>query len=142
MTSTVFAVVDGATGRVAGVSRAGPVAVPKDHFSVETRSNAAPGMIYKGGTFKMPPMPRSSLSVTRCQFFQQLAAEHLVTEESAIAAAGGGSVPFDGLSFAAKMAFCSHISFSNQEPFIDRALKDIGKNEDQIDMFFRAAAKL
>lgn len=98
---------------------------------------------------RQQPVPRM---ISDRQFFQQLAAMGVVTDDEALAAVGPGTLPaalaalIAGLpedqQFGAKMLLVGAVQFDRQHPMVTVLGQAFGWTSDQIDDLWRAASKL
>ncbi|MFC7399604.1 hypothetical protein ACFQU1_20535 [Chelatococcus sp. GCM10030263] len=98
-----------------------------------------------------PPAPVPDISDR--QFFQQLAIDGTITQEEALAAVKTGAIPaslqtiVDGIQdpaarFAAEMLLSGATTFERSHPLTDAIGQATGRTPEQVDDFFRSAARL
>lgn len=109
------------------------------------------GVYAPPATPSAPPAPTIIPDISRRQFFQQLAAQDVISEDAAVAALGGTIPPtlltlVSGLpseqQFSAKMLLAGATTFERPHPLTLAIGAAYGWTTAQIDAFFTAAAAL
>jgi hypothetical protein len=117
---------------------------------------AGPGWSWTGTELLPPPspviVPIVAGAISRRQFFQQLAAEGIVSQNDALAAVRTGALPtplqtiVNGLpadqQFSAQMLLCGATEFQRSHPLTAAIGAAYGWTSEQIDTFFIAAVAL